>query len=38
MLTDDYYLQLAQNLERESNEIERQQNYKKYEQLYSYQV
>jgi glycosyltransferase involved in cell wall biosynthesis len=38
MLTDDYYLQLAQNIEHESNEIERQHNYKKYEQLYSYQV
>jgi glycosyltransferase involved in cell wall biosynthesis len=38
MLADDYYLQLAQNLENESNEIERQHNYKMYEQLYTYQV
>jgi len=37
MLKDDYYLQLAKNLKLESNEVERQQNYNKYKQLYSYQ-
>jgi len=35
MLTDDYYLQLAEKLENESSEVERQHNYNKYKELYS---
>jgi hypothetical protein len=35
MMTDDYYLQLAEKLENESSEVERQHNYNKYKELYS---
>jgi len=38
MLTDDYYLELGENIEHESNEVVRQHNYNKYKQLYSYLI
>jgi glycosyltransferase involved in cell wall biosynthesis len=36
MLTNDYYLKLADNIEHESNEVERQHNYTIYKKLYSH--
>lgn len=38
MLTNDYYLKLAQNIANESNEAERQHNYNIYKLLYSHLV
>jgi glycosyltransferase involved in cell wall biosynthesis len=35
MLSDDYYLQLAEKIQIETNQEERQHNYSKYKQLYS---